>query len=228
MGGPDWPRKEILASRSLLPKAKRKVFFSFHYNDIMRVNNVRMSGEFSKGASGKGRQVEGFYDFSLWESKRLYGEDALRRMIREGVKSTSVICVLVGTNTFLRPWVRYEIARSVINGKGLLAVHINSIAHHQFPFQAHERGSNPCYYMGIARRENGQYYLCERVNLGGKWDWAWYSRHADPVAIPKYMSPPIQNQPTRLSEVTREYDWSQHGAQNIGAWIDMAAQDAGR
>ncbi|MHC4044383.1 TIR domain-containing protein [Bradyrhizobium xenonodulans] len=78
---------------------KRNVFFSFHYADVMQVNNVRKSGEFKQTSSDTGRSIEGFNDYSLWESRRLNGDDALKRLIREGVQNTSVVCVLVGSKT---------------------------------------------------------------------------------------------------------------------------------
>jgi hypothetical protein len=148
-------------------------------------------------------------------------------MIRQGVKNTSVICVLVGTETWQRPWVRYEIARALINRKGLLAVHINGLPHHQ-TLKPDQRGFNPCGIMGIARAQNNNHCLCERVYVDGAWTWRWYARQTDPVPLPKYMKPPTLGQPVPLSEVTSEYDWSQNGAKNIGSWIDMAAQEAGR
>ena len=207
---------------------KRRVFFSFHFSDIMRVNNVRNSGEFARSSSDPGRNIEGYYDASLWESRKLDGDEALKRLIREGVKNTSAVCVLVGSQTWHRRWVRYEIARSVVDGKGLLAVHINSINHHE---RRHpdERGDNPCRYLGIASAENGQYYLCERLNQNGAWSWRWYQDYTQPIDVPQYFhSPPKKGAPVRLSEMTREYDWSQGGFKNIGSWIDMAASDAGR
>jgi len=104
------------------------VFFAFHYADILRVNNVRLSGEFTKSASNSGRDVEGFYDNSLWESRKRSGDDAIRNLIRDGVKNSSAVCVLIGSGTWSRPWVRYEIARAVIDGRGILAVHVNGPA----------------------------------------------------------------------------------------------------
>lgn len=211
------------------PPTKRKVFFSFHYADIMRVNVVRLCNEFKTSENPRGaRSIEGFYDKSLWESKKLDGSDALKKLIRDGVTNTSVVCVLAGSATFSRPWVRYEIARSVIDEKGLLVVHINSIKHHKPPYTSHERGPDPTYYMGIAADENGNYYLCERMFDGLNWSWQWYKDYKHPVKVPKYMTPPTFNNPVRLSTVTAQYDWSQNGHQNISQWLDLAAQEAGR
>jgi hypothetical protein len=217
----------VLGFSDFIQQAKRRVFFSFHYADIMRVNVVRNSGEFAKSANEGGRNIEGYYDASLWEKRKLEGDDALKNLIRTGVTNTSAVCVLVGTNTWRRRWVKYEIARSVIDGKGLLAVHVNSIKHHK-DLVAHERGDNPCRYLGIGNGGNGSYYLCERVAKNGEYAWEWYQDYTKPVDVPSYMKAPAQGSPVRLSEVTREYDWSQNGHQNVGGWIDLAAADAGR
>jgi hypothetical protein len=127
---------------------KRRAFFSFHYADIFRVNVVRKSQEF---LGAKGRSLEGFYDGSLWESAKRRGDSSLKDLIRGGVQNTSVVCVLVGSETSARRWVRYEIARSVIDGKGLLAVNINGITHHSLGVPA-ARGANPCAYIGVAQK----------------------------------------------------------------------------
>jgi hypothetical protein len=69
--------------------------------------------------------MRGFYDGSLWESRKAEGDEAIKTLIREGVQYTSAVCVLVGTETWTRRWVKYEIARSVMDERGLLVVHIN-------------------------------------------------------------------------------------------------------
>ena len=72
---------------------KRRVFFSFHYqNDIWRVNQVRNSWRYQKEDR---RFAEGFYDASMWESSQRKGVDSLKALIREGIKNSSVTAVLV-------------------------------------------------------------------------------------------------------------------------------------
>ncbi|WP_035647111.1 TIR domain-containing protein, partial [Bradyrhizobium sp. ORS 285] len=107
---------------------KRKGFFSFHYADIIRVNNVRNAWKIHAPGREDKRQ---FFDRSLWESVQRKNPEGLKNLIRTGMVHASTVCVLVGTETWYRPWVRYEIARSVIYKKGLLAVHINGLRHHQ-------------------------------------------------------------------------------------------------
>lgn len=215
---------------------KRKGFFSFHYADIMRVNNVRQSWKINCPGREDKRQ---FFDRSLWESIQRKNPEGLKSLIRGGMTHASVVCVLVGTETWVRPWVRYEIARSVIDKKGLLAVHLNSLRHHQRQApDAH--GDNPLDYMAVGcPKQAGVYYLYERVarqvmQYGqATWEWQWekYSKYTSPVPLPKYMlaNPPKVGFVVPLSEVTAIYDYvAEEGHKNIGAWIDTAALRAGR
>lgn len=104
---------------------KRRVFFSFYYQqDIWRANQVRQSWRYQRENE---REAEGFFDGSLWESGQRKGLDSLKDLIREGMKNTSVTCVLAGTQTYSRRWVRYEIARSLVKGNGLLLVKIHNL-----------------------------------------------------------------------------------------------------
>src|SRR5208337_2468404 len=103
----------------------------------------------------------------------------LKRVIREGVQYTSAICVLVGSQTWSRPWVRYEIARAVIDGRGLLAVHLNNIRHHATG-QPHPLGQNPMAYMAVGKVQPNllippRYYLFEFTSQG----WVRYQNHTD-------------------------------------------------
>jgi hypothetical protein len=211
-----------------LQAKKRKAFFSFHFDDVMRVNVVRNAWKISHPDAP---QMRSFYDSSLWESRRLEGPDALKRLIREGVGYTSAVCVLIGSDTWNRRWVRYEIARAVIDGRGLLTVHLNNIRHHVTK-QSHTLGYNPLSYMGIASKQQTilsipQYYLCE-------WDaksqsWVWYEDYTLPVTLPPYIAAPAPGHVTSLSSGTAEYDYIGHdGHRNLGLWIDQAAQRVGR
>src|ERR1700683_1813608 len=104
------------------PTKKRKVFFSFHFDDVMRVNVVRNAWKITHPDNALMRS---FYDSSLWESRRLEAPESLKRLIREGVDYTSAVCVLIGSETWVRRWVRYEIARAIIDERGLLGVRLN-------------------------------------------------------------------------------------------------------
>ncbi|HLZ02654.1 MAG TPA: TIR domain-containing protein [Bradyrhizobium sp.] len=212
---------------------KRKGFFSFHYADIIRVNNVRNAWKIDCPGREDNRQ---FYDRSLWESVQRKNPEGLKDLIRQGMEHASVVCVLVGAETWSRPWVRYEIARSVIDKKGLLAVHINGLRHHQrLTSDAH--GDNPLDFIGVGCPERGTYYLYERVGqyvlqygqVVWQGKWQKYSKFINPVPVPKYMQAPVEGEVVPLSAVTSIYDYvGQQGHKNIGLWIDAAALRAGR
>jgi len=165
--------------RSFSAPTKRRVFFSFHFDDIMRVNNVRNVWKIDHPDAQANRS---FYDSSLWEARQLEGPEALKRLIREGVAYTPAVCVLIGTATWSRRWVRYEVARSVIDGRGLLAVHLNNINHHQTR-RPHPVGPNPLDAMGIAVKTDGQLYLCEWSNG----QWQWYADYTQSITKPAYI-----------------------------------------
>src|SRR6266478_4997174 len=118
----------------------RRTFFSFHYKpDVTRAWVVRNSWV-TKVAQGT-RDDAGFFDSSVFEARQRESDDALKRFLREGLNGTTVSCVLVGSETCLRRWVRYEIFHSFMRGNGLLAVRIHSIGSLHSPTTV--AGDNP-------------------------------------------------------------------------------------
>jgi hypothetical protein len=221
--------------KPVAPETKRKAFFSFNFDDIMRVNNVRNAWKIDHPNSASNRS---FYDSSLWEARKLVDPDAIKRLIRFGVLGTSAVCILAGSMTWGRRWVRYEIARAIIDGRGLLTVHLNGINHHQTK-GPHPRGRNPLAHIGIAKLQRDdrlppQYYLYQMTLVpDGQGDllerWSPYSDHAAPVKKPHWLTEPGVNEVAPLSMDASEYDYERdHGDRNIGSWIDQAAKQAGR
>jgi hypothetical protein len=217
------------------PETKRKVFFSFHFDDVMRANNVRNVWKIDHPDSSSNRS---FYDSSLWESRKRVGPEGIKQLIRVGVLRTSTVCVLAGSMTWDRRWVRYEIARAIIDGRGLLTVNINGINHHQTK-GPHPRGRNPLAHMGIAKLQPNkhlpaQYFLYEMNLVSDGYgraieQWSRYSDYTASVTKPAWLTDPGVNEVTPLSLDTAEHDYEQaHGHRNIGSWIDQAAKQAGR
>lgn len=211
---------------------KRKGFFSFHFDDLLRVNNVRNAWKISH----PDREIKrNFYDRSLWEGTKLSSPERLKNLIRNGMNQSSAVCVMIGSETWARRWVRYEIARAVVDGRGLLAIHINSLRHHQRR-QPDPLGWNPLDFMGIYHSNTGSFYLYELNNvetnlLTGSREWLWqpYDDHRAAVALPKYMTAPQKGHVARLSNWTTVYNHvADRGSDNLGAWIDAAAKRAGR
>ena len=93
-----------------------RVFFSFHYDDIMNANIIRNSGQFKPTAE------TGFYDASLWESAKTKGGSAVQRLIDQGLNNTSVTCFLIGEHTHSRKWCKYELKISLEDKKGILGI----------------------------------------------------------------------------------------------------------
>ncbi|WP_193335920.1 TIR domain-containing protein [Devosia beringensis] len=212
-----------------LPTIKRSVFYSFHYGDVIRVNNVRHAEQFK----AKILEVpQSHYDRSLWENSERTNPDSLKQLIREGVKNTSVTCVLIGSNTWLRPWVRYEIARSVIEGKGLLAVDINSINHHKDRYP-HPLGPNPLAYMAVGKMQDGTFRLFEKnmrvVDEQRHWSWDRYANYTLAVPLPKYLPEPAIGYVIPLDHGVFRYDARRDDVwKNMPAWLNLAAVRAGR
>lgn len=100
---------------------RRNVFFSFHYDDIMKVNQVR-NAKIVKPSDGTP-----FIDRSLWEDSPANTKIGLKREINAGLERTTVTAVLIGEQTYSRPWVRYELLRSFERGNGLLAISLKNV-----------------------------------------------------------------------------------------------------
>lgn len=97
---------------------KRKIFYSFHFdNDVMRVQQVRNMG-----------LVEGDEPVSpnAWEQLRRTS-GGVERWINDNMAGKSCVVVLIGTETYRRPWVEYEIRKAWEDGKGLLGIHIHNL-----------------------------------------------------------------------------------------------------
>lgn len=82
----------------------RRVFFSFHYErDIWRAGVVRNSWR-----TKPDREAAGFFDASIWEEAKKKGDAAIRRMIDDALKNTSVTAVLIGNQTANRDYVNSQ------------------------------------------------------------------------------------------------------------------------
>jgi hypothetical protein len=69
----------------------------------------------------------GFFDHSEYEEAKRKGVEGIKRMIDRHLRNTSVTVVLIGRQTASRPWVRYEIARSIEQHNGLLGIRIHHL-----------------------------------------------------------------------------------------------------
>lgn len=100
----------------------RRVFFSFHYdNDITRSMTVRNSWV------TQGKEAAGFVDKAAFEQVKRQGDSAVHNWIDKQLEGTSVTVVLIGSETLNRPYVQYEICKSLQRGNAVIGVLIHNI-----------------------------------------------------------------------------------------------------
>lgn len=193
----------------------RRVFFSFHYKDVaeFRANVVR-----NHWLTKPNREICGYYDASIWEEARKQGDIALKRLINKGLKQTSNTSVLIGSSTYSRPWVRYEILKSYKKGNNLLGVHINSIKCKKGITK--KSGPNPFSYVGVSFSESGKTVtLWELVDK----EWVKYDK-IDGSASYQLETPvakEYRGNSYNLSRFYKVYDWvSDNGYNNFSDWVD--------
>lgn len=194
----------------------RFTFYSFHYADVMRVNQIRKCDQFKTTDQWRPRVV----DRSLWETAKKTNAAALASMIDKALVGTSTTCVLAGTETWSREWVRHEIARSLQRGNGLLTVFI-----HNCPCPNNGRaplGYNPldCVALGWDMR----IYEWDSVS------WKPHGRVTEKLTSwPKWLPQAAPGYLTQLSAGAASYDWvADDGARNLIHWTDAAAAAAGK
>lgn len=191
----------------------KKVFFSFHYQDVsdFRVNVVR-----NHWLTKPDRQSAGYFDKSVWEKAEAQSDLGLKRLINGALSGCSTTCVLVGTQTYGRRWVQYEIMKSFRDGKKIIGVHINSIKDKNQNVKI--KGANPFNYLGVTYSASGLTATL-KVQRGGKWyDYTDVDGKASyqTGGVPTTMN----GQGYNLSHFCTVHDWvSDNGYNNFGTWV---------
>ena len=113
----------------------RRVFFSFHYQqDLGRASQVRDRWRLSGEASI-------FLDSDSWDAIKRQGPATIKSWIARQMDDTSVTVVLIGEHTASRRYVKFEVERSLSEGKGILGIYIDGIRDGNG--QTSARGRNP-------------------------------------------------------------------------------------
>jgi hypothetical protein len=194
----------------------RSVFFSFHYDrDIMRVQQVKQH------YITKGTYTEtGFFDGSLEERAKRDGDALVKTLIDNGMTGSSVLCVLIGKETYTRRWVDYEILKAVECGMGVFGIRIHQL---KDPKQgADTSGSSPFQFLGYGTKDGK---LIPMIQYQSGWKDAPYLSPINESAAPylKNTDKPV------LSSLFSVYDWVDgDGYNNFGKWVEAAAKQAGR
>lgn len=99
----------------------RRVFFSFHYKHVWKVNQIRSMTNII------GTAAAGFQDASLWEEAKKKGDREVKALIDKGLDKTTVTVVCVTYGTANRKYINYEIDKSLERGNGIVAVQIHHL-----------------------------------------------------------------------------------------------------
>lgn len=142
----------------------------------------------------------GFFDHADIETLKRSSATQVKRWIDQQLDGAAVTCVLIGADTASRPFVRYEIERSAKEGKGLLGVYVHNI---------------------------------RRLNDPAPSLFNWPSQGPNPFEKvidprPNGLLAAVINEP-KLSWRISTYDWVNDGGyNNLAAWVEAAAREAGR
>lgn len=189
----------------------KRVYFCFYYQDVIdfRANVVR-----NHWLTKNDREAAGFFDASIWEAAKKTSDLAVKRLINKGLENTTVTCVLVGSKTFERRWVSYEIMKSMQLGNKIFAVHINKIKGKDR--NTKNPGPNPLYYLGYKFNEDGKkIYLYDFVNN----KWVVYS-DLNSYSV-KQVDEKYRDKIYRLSTDYPIYDWlKDDGYNNFSDWVN--------
>jgi len=188
----------------------KRVFFSFHYQDVIdfRANVVR-----NHWITKPDRYSAGFFDASIWEDAKRTSDLSLKRLINKGLENTSNTCVLIGSETYNRKWVSYEIMQSFKRGNEVFGVHINSIKCKNGNCKT--KGLNPFNYLGYSFSSDGKYLNLHDL-IEGKWikyrDLEGWAVKEVPVVN--------RNQIFKLSNLYNVYCWKDdNGYDNFSNWV---------
>ena len=188
----------------------KRVYFAFHYDDVknFRANVVR-----NHWLTKDDREDAGFFDASIWEESKKKGDIALKRLINGGLDNTTITVVLIGSDTYSRRWVRYEIMKSLARGNKLIGVHINGIKDKDKMTKLN--GPNPFEYLGYKYSDDGTVlYLYEWKNG----QWVKYA-DLDSYSI-KQVDLANRGKFYQLSKTKAVYDWVLNGGyNNFAKWI---------
>lgn len=97
----------------------KRVFFSFHYKlDNWRVNQIRNMGV-----------VEGqkICESNEWEAIKRKGEQSIKNWINKQMKNCDCVIVLIGEQTHMRKWVKYEVKRAKELGIPVFGIFIHKL-----------------------------------------------------------------------------------------------------
>jgi hypothetical protein len=192
----------------------KRVFFCFDHQDVADFRAGVVLDYWEKHSNG---ECSGYFDPTVWKSAKKNGPQAIKQLIDSAIAGTTTTCVLIGTHTWERKWVRYEIMRSLKKGNLLVGVHINSI-----PGKDNETkplGQNPFEELGFTVSESGaKVMLWEMVQA--KWRKYEEIDGGDSYRLPHAIDSSLQGEGFNLAHYSTTYDWiADQGYNNFASWV---------
>ena len=108
---------DALSGRLTYHARKRRLFLSFHREDLQQVSGFRLMARNPKVDCA-------FYDGSLREPVDSERASYVRSVIRRKIERASVVVCLIGNGTAWRDWVDWELSMGLGLGKGLCGVRL--------------------------------------------------------------------------------------------------------
>lgn len=188
----------------------KRVYFAFHYQDVIEFRaNVVRKHNFTEGV-----EAAGYYDYSIWEAAKNTNPLTLKRLIDAELENTSVTAVLIGSDTWARRWVRYELMKSIKRGNRVLGIHINGIKGKDEKVKP--LGPDPFNNLGFEISNDGTAVKPTEWKDGA---WCYYS-DLEPYQVSTAQPQANRGLHLRLSHWCSTYDWVENrGYENFDAWI---------
>ncbi|RPH31576.1 MAG: TIR-like domain-containing protein [Bacteroidales bacterium] len=130
----------------------QRIFFSFHFdNEPWRANLVISSWEKKPEREARGYSIPANYE------RLKKGEDAeIKKWIDEQLEGTSVTVVLIGSESFNRPYCKYAIEKSFERGNGMVGIYLHKIKDKNG--NVSPRGSNKFGVIGMDKNNNPVFF----------------------------------------------------------------------
>lgn len=207
----------------------RSVFFSFHYQrDIFRVQQIK-NHHITKGSYTQA----GYFDGSLEEKAKTSGVGVVKKLINDGMVGSSVLCLLIGQETWSRHWCYYEVFRAISQGMGVFGIRIHQLKIPSPTFSgllgsfAPTGGISDTYgispFVNMAYVAGGFRYQ-PQIKSNNGWANAPYNDDISWLSAPPYLKAGVT-----LDTLFNVYDWvDDNGYLQFGNWVEAAARQAGR
>lgn len=127
----------------------KQVFFSFEYNkDNWRASQIRNMGKVSNTST---------FSDNDWEEVKYKSQSSIEQWIKNQMKMRSCVVVLIGSTTYTRDWVKYEIKEAYNQNKGLVGIYIDKLEDRDG--KQTTKGKNPFDYVTTYKGEKLSKYV---------------------------------------------------------------------